>query len=109
MSTTTAWLKTAKATPMQIVIAFSAIFYFIIADTAIYQENMPDIWKTVIYAGILTASILTGMSLTQSKELAKQVKIIGRDKTKSNDQKVEEILDVVDDALYSVKKLIKKE
>ena len=100
-------MKTPVVNPIQFVIAFIAIFYFMFMETEIYQ-GLPDIVKILYYAVPIVLGFLFGINLISYQELAKKIVEIFKDKTMSPEEKAEAMFDLAEEALINGKLFLKK-
>jgi hypothetical protein len=107
MGKTGKWLRTPKATPLQLLILFVGIFYALYMVTDI-GDNWWNFVKVFIYGFFIFLSIIAGASMIDWKRLGYKIRRIMRNKSLSEEQRRERCLDILDEALYNIKKDIKK-
>lgn len=81
------WLKSEKLKPVQLIYIVVALFAFIFMETAMYA-GFPDFLRTVIYAAVIIGGVLLGVSSTNVKKLAFEMKAIFEDTTMTPEQKI---------------------
>lgn len=101
------WLNRPKITPLQFLIAFIAFFYFIYMNTELF-ENLPELFKALIYAGGLIMSALAGYSAIDSRRLGHLIKKTMRQKDKTLEVRWGECIDIIDNTLYDLDNFINK-
>lgn len=101
------WFRSPKATPLQLFLLFCGIFYFIYTSTELLNE-IPELLRVAIYLGLMLLTILAGASFIDAKRMGLLVKRIARDRNKTDKEKIDEIINVIDEALYHASKILKK-
>ena len=81
------WLKGEKLKPVQLIYIIIAVFAFIFMETTMY-EGLPDFVRTIIYATIIIGGVLLGVSSTNVKKLAIEMKAIFEDATMTVEEKL---------------------
>ena len=76
---TKSWLITPKIKPFQFLIAISGILLFVFMETNIFKEGS-DIAKVITYVCFIVASVLSGISLIDLKEIGLKFKAIIQDR-----------------------------
>jgi Na+/serine symporter len=91
--TTKEFLTSKRVTPLGIITMLAGLFYFILMETKIF-EDIPDVVKVAIYAGILAFGVITGIKPVQFKKFAESVKEIVKDRSMSAEMKVQKLLNL---------------
>lgn len=86
---------------MQLFLLFFGIFYYIYFATELFS-SLPDLLQVAIYGFMILLSIIASASFIDSKRLSWALKRIARRKDLTEAQKFEEILMVLDEALYNI-------
>lgn len=107
MGKTAKWFRTPKATPLQLLILFIGIYYALYTITELLDE-IPDLIQVLIYGVVIMFSILAGASLIDWRKMGYRIRRIARDKNLEESERLDQILDVVDEALYHADKIVKK-
>jgi hypothetical protein len=84
------WLNTPKVKPSAFLAVILGILYFVFTSTSIFQ-NLPEIWQTLIYIGIIVFSTLLGVSVTSLKQFGVELNNIMKDSKMTKDQKINEL------------------
>lgn len=101
------WFRTPKATPLQLFILFFGIFYYVYFATDLF-EGLPELLQVAIYGFMILLSIIAGASWVDSKRLAWALKKIARRKDLSDTEKMNEILYILDEALYNLDRKVEE-
>ena len=81
------WLSTTKLTPIHLIYIIIATFYFIFAQTNLY-DSIPDFAQTIIFVGIIVTGVLLGVSILNVKKLAMEMRAIYEDNNMTTEEKV---------------------
>jgi L-cystine uptake protein TcyP (sodium:dicarboxylate symporter family) len=84
------WLNTPKVKPSAFLAVILGILYFIFTSTSIFQD-LPEIWQTLIYIGIIVFSTLIGVSITSLKQFSNELNEIIKNAKLNPEQKVNEL------------------
>ena len=104
----TRWYNRPKITPFQLILIVGFLLYFVYLNTEIFEELI-DLIKILIYASGLLLSALVGYSAIDARKLGRLIKKIMRQNNgKSFEERWNECLEVIDDALFDIDRIKKK-